>query len=183
MRGYDRIFIGGRGQASKSTLSRKLAEATGYRHINLDTDYWIRKTMRLRFPSHRETARRLRAQYLVHHIPARTIIEGYQVQPDFIAKQLIRQPTLLAAFIGYPTCDEDKKVEHIHKSGVRKDLIKKPVDQLKNDIRRWKKRSLRLKNECQAHNVSFLDFSDLDNLDQLQTDAVRWITSNLSVAD
>ena len=177
---YDRVFIGGPSQAGKTTLARKIAALTGYAPVQMDTDWLMLRTTRIRFDAPRDFLRRQRGQALVRRIPSATVVEGHLVTPTFLASRAQDAPTLLPIFLGYPDADTERKIAMIRDSGLRPYLLNKGAAWLHNWIDRNKRESADLRDACAARGIRFIDLSDGDAMDDIQTRVAQDIAAQLA---
>ena len=176
---FDRILIGGPSQAGKTTLAKKIAGATGYQHVQMDIDRLMLATRRIRFDGPRNFLRGLRGQAILRRAGPFTVVEGHQIAPAFAAAQVAQQPSLMAVFVGYPTCDIQMKIKTIRDDGRRTYLTRLNDVKLGALIARWRDQSAALQAECHRLAIPFVDLSDLNALHALQDEAVKQLMDKL----
>ena len=173
------IFIGGPSQSGKSTLSAKLAEQSGAAWHDLDLDPWVRFLLKHSPARFALRMVQLRCLYITSKAQGFCIIDCPYLSPDTLARLARHRTDLMPVFLGYPDADIAKLMAHLASLDFKNANHLKKLDgpRLERALMRYRDICQRQQKRCAALDIQYFDFSDMDQLTQVQAQAADLIAA------
>lgn len=176
-----RFFLGGPSQSGKSTAARRICEALGLLHIDLDKDPEVMAIKRRFSGAARSAPLRVRCLERIAASQTHSLSEGSPLRPCDTMQLARHDARFVSAFCGYPAVAAAEKLRHLEKGGLQNaDHLQalSGADRLAR-IEKYITGSQALRQQCAEYGIAFFDLSDLATLDQGQTAILAFFEAQL----